>query len=170
MSGVVGCRPCRWRILSSNAARSPSIVCQRANNWSSSRPVQLPQRQLVQPTPRLAGLDPLGRAVLLQIVPPQQTFDAIEHAGSLPPYAPTQARQVVINTIVWRRDHHPADGFDLYFLALAHHRLGREEQARACLKQAQAWHERFARSLSERETEELRRFRAEAETVLRKTN
>jgi tetratricopeptide (TPR) repeat protein len=44
-----------------------------------------------------------------------------------------------------------ADAFDLYFQALSHHHLGQKEQARACLKQAQAWHERPARPLSERE-------------------
>jgi tetratricopeptide (TPR) repeat protein len=63
-----------------------------------------------------------------------------------------------------------ADAFDLYFLALSHHHLGRKDLARACLDQAQAWHERPGRALSRYQAKELRRFRAEAEAAIGREN
>jgi uncharacterized protein HemY len=57
------------------------------------------------------------------------------------------------------------DGFDLFFLAMAHHRLGHETQARACFDRAVRWlGER--KSLSDQQTRELAAFRAEAKSLL----
>jgi tetratricopeptide (TPR) repeat protein len=58
-----------------------------------------------------------------------------------------------------------SDGFDLFFLAMAHHRLGHREQAGACYEQALLWL-RDRRNLTEQELQELTAFRAEAEAVL----
>jgi tetratricopeptide (TPR) repeat protein len=57
------------------------------------------------------------------------------------------------------------DGFDLYFLAMAHHRLGQEARARACFDRANRWL-RKQKSLNERRSRELAAFCAEAELVL----
>ena len=56
------------------------------------------------------------------------------------------------------------DGFDLYFLAMSHHRLGQRDEARSCLDRANAWTTRA--SLSDSHAQELAVFRAEAESVL----
>jgi len=57
------------------------------------------------------------------------------------------------------------DGFDLFFLAMAHHRLGHRVDARRCLDRAIDWAS-HASSLRANETKELAAFRAEAEAVL----
>jgi tetratricopeptide (TPR) repeat protein len=57
------------------------------------------------------------------------------------------------------------DGFDLFFLAMAHHRLGHEAQARACFDRATRWL-RDQKSLPEEHARELAAFRVEAESVL----
>lgn len=58
-----------------------------------------------------------------------------------------------------------SDGFDLYFLAMAHHRLGHREPARACFDQAVRWVARQT-NLDPGHGRELAGFRAEAEGVL----
>ncbi len=61
--------------------------------------------------------------------------------------------------------HSQFDGFDLVFLAMAHHRLGHRGEARACYDRAVGWIER-KRDLSEQDAKELAAFRAEAKAVL----
>jgi uncharacterized protein HemY len=58
------------------------------------------------------------------------------------------------------------DGFDLFFLAMAHHRLGHGAQARACFGRAVHWLGE-QKTLSARHTRDLAAFRAEAESLLR---
>jgi WD40 repeat protein/Tfp pilus assembly protein PilF len=58
------------------------------------------------------------------------------------------------------------DAFDLYFLALCHHRLGDSSQAHHCLRRAQTWHKRRAAGLDRQSAQELERFRVEAEAEL----
>jgi serine/threonine protein kinase/WD40 repeat protein len=69
-----------------------------------------------------------------------------------------------------------ADAFDLYFLAMCHHRLGDDMQARECFGRARHWHQNKGATVqpdlstlkdSNESLEELQRFRAEAEEVLR---
>jgi hypothetical protein len=57
------------------------------------------------------------------------------------------------------------DAFDLYFLALAHHRLGHDADARACLERALRWQQQHP-DLPGNFTQELAAFRAEAEAAL----
>jgi WD40 repeat protein len=58
-----------------------------------------------------------------------------------------------------------SDAFDLFFLAMAHHRLGDADQARVCFDRAvQWWGER--KNLPAQYIVELTSFRAEAESVL----
>jgi WD40 repeat protein/tetratricopeptide (TPR) repeat protein len=57
------------------------------------------------------------------------------------------------------------DGFDLFFLAMAHHRLGHRGEARACFDRALRWLGE-PNHLNEQSTPELAAFRAEAEAVL----
>ena len=59
-----------------------------------------------------------------------------------------------------------ADGFDLYFLAMSHSRLGETAKARVAWARARAWHVRQEKHLSREESEELQGFRSEAEKVL----
>ena len=53
------------------------------------------------------------------------------------------------------------DGFDWFFLAMAHSRLGERDKARKWFDQAVQWMDRYAR-----QSREFRRFRAEAEAML----
>jgi eukaryotic-like serine/threonine-protein kinase len=57
------------------------------------------------------------------------------------------------------------DGFDLFFLAMAHHRLDHRAEARDCLDRAVNWLAR-QKNLNAGYAEELARFRAEAEALL----
>jgi hypothetical protein len=57
------------------------------------------------------------------------------------------------------------DAQNLYFLAIAHHRLGHVQTAKRYLKRAIDWH--TSHKLSQKiSPSELDRFRAEAQTVL----
>jgi uncharacterized protein HemY len=58
-----------------------------------------------------------------------------------------------------------SDAFDLYFMAMAHHRLGHREEARACYERAVRWLGE-QKSLTEHDSKELTAFRAEADAVL----
>jgi WD40 repeat protein/tetratricopeptide (TPR) repeat protein len=57
------------------------------------------------------------------------------------------------------------DAFDLFFLAMAHHRLGHQDQARDCYNRAVRWLG-TPQSLPDQYVRELAAFRAEAEAVL----
>jgi WD40 repeat protein/Tfp pilus assembly protein PilF len=57
------------------------------------------------------------------------------------------------------------DGFDLFFLTMAHHRLGHREEARTCFDRGLRWLA-GQQGLNERYTKELAAFRAEAERLL----
>jgi hypothetical protein len=57
------------------------------------------------------------------------------------------------------------DAFDLFFMAMAHHRLARRSEARAAYDRAVRWLWE-QKSLSEQYAKELAAFRAEAEAVL----
>jgi eukaryotic-like serine/threonine-protein kinase len=56
--------------------------------------------------------------------------------------------------------------WDLYFLAMAQHRLGEQARAREYLDRAVRWHQEKSSSLSQPYREELARFRVEAEALL----
>jgi tetratricopeptide (TPR) repeat protein len=58
-----------------------------------------------------------------------------------------------------------SDGFDLFFLAMAHHRLGHTQKARACFDRGIRWLD-DQHGLNERESRELAAFRAEVEALL----
>src|SRR5262249_40617113 len=57
------------------------------------------------------------------------------------------------------------DGFDLFFLSMAHHRLGHREEARNGLDRGLRWLGEV-HGMGERFTRELAAFRAEAQAVL----
>jgi tetratricopeptide (TPR) repeat protein len=57
------------------------------------------------------------------------------------------------------------DAFDLFSLAMAHHRLGHGPEARACYDRAVRW-ATAQQGVAAQNAHELARFRAEAETVL----
>jgi hypothetical protein len=57
------------------------------------------------------------------------------------------------------------DAFDLYFLAMAHHRLGHRDEARRCFDRAVAWMSHPG-PLTGDHVKELAAFRAEAESIL----
>jgi WD40 repeat protein/Tfp pilus assembly protein PilF len=62
-----------------------------------------------------------------------------------------------------------ADAFDLFFLAMCHHRLGADAKAKDCLGRAQRWFEERRSQLSPRHVEELTEFEAEARAFLQKS-
>jgi tetratricopeptide (TPR) repeat protein len=65
------------------------------------------------------------------------------------------------------RDNKDAAGaFDLFFLAMCHHRLGHVARARDCYDQAVRWTESRHGKLSSNWAEELKSFRAEAAALL----
>jgi tetratricopeptide (TPR) repeat protein len=55
--------------------------------------------------------------------------------------------------------------FDLFFLAMAHHRLGQRDEAKSCFERAVRWLQE-QKNLGARYAKELASFRAEAEAVL----
>ena len=57
------------------------------------------------------------------------------------------------------------EGFDLFFLAMAHHRLGHPQEARDCRDRAVRWLGE-QKSLTAENAKELAGFRAEAEAML----
>jgi hypothetical protein len=57
-------------------------------------------------------------------------------------------------------------GFDLFFLAMCHAKLGAVDKARDCYDRARRWVEEHAAGLQPGWPEELKRFQAEAEKVL----
>jgi tetratricopeptide (TPR) repeat protein len=61
--------------------------------------------------------------------------------------------------------HGQSDAFDLFFLAMAHHRLGHHEEAKRCFDRAVDWL-REEKNLGAQHAHELAAFRAEAESVL----
>jgi tetratricopeptide (TPR) repeat protein len=58
------------------------------------------------------------------------------------------------------------DAFDLFFLAMCHHRLGDVDKAKDCLDRARRWVEEHRRELLSRRVEELAGFEAEARALL----
>ena len=61
--------------------------------------------------------------------------------------------------------HGQVDGFDLFFLAMAHHRLGHRDEAKSCFHRAVHWVSE-QKNLHEQYAKELAAFRAEAEAIL----
>src|SRR5262249_12053149 len=59
-----------------------------------------------------------------------------------------------------------SDAFDLFFLALCHHRLGDAAKARDCRARAQRWFDQKRPNPPRNWVEELTAFRAEAEAVI----
>ncbi|HXG09325.1 MAG TPA: tetratricopeptide repeat protein, partial [Gemmataceae bacterium] len=59
-----------------------------------------------------------------------------------------------------------SDGFDLYFLAMCHHRLGDAAKAKECFDRAAQWGEQHWARLSPEHQQELKAFEAEAKAVL----
>ena len=60
-----------------------------------------------------------------------------------------------------------SDALDLYFLAMCHHELDAPQQAQECLDRARSWSKRHAADLPQESRAELKRFRTEAEALLR---
>jgi len=59
------------------------------------------------------------------------------------------------------------DAFDLFFLAMCHHRFGKEDRAKDCLDRGRRRFEEHRSELSPRQLEELTEFEAEARAALR---
>jgi Tfp pilus assembly protein PilF len=60
------------------------------------------------------------------------------------------------------------DAFDLFFLAMCHHRLGNDDKAKDCLGRAERWFEEHRGQLLPRYVAELTEFEAEARAFLQK--
>jgi tetratricopeptide (TPR) repeat protein len=67
-----------------------------------------------------------------------------------------------------REYHNGGDGLDFFFLAMAHRKLGNPDKALQWYKQGVEWVEKNSQALAKdpQRTDELRRFRSEAETLL----
>jgi hypothetical protein len=65
-----------------------------------------------------------------------------------------------------REGNNQAAAFDLYFMAMAHARLGDAAKARDCYDRAVKWHQKNQGELSPEWADELTNFRSEAEAVL----
>jgi uncharacterized protein HemY len=59
-----------------------------------------------------------------------------------------------------------ADAFDLFFLAMCHHRLGDNDKAKDCLDRAERWSEERRGKLSSQHVQLLTEFEAEARASL----
>jgi Tfp pilus assembly protein PilF len=59
-----------------------------------------------------------------------------------------------------------SDGFDLYFLAMCHVRLGDRVKAKDCFDRAVRWHSK-QKGLTAHDAQDLKAFRAEAEALLK---
>jgi hypothetical protein len=59
-------------------------------------------------------------------------------------------------------------GFDLYFLAMCHQRMGDAAHARTCLDRANQWAQEHQGALPPDQDAELLAFRTEAEEVVAK--
>jgi hypothetical protein len=58
------------------------------------------------------------------------------------------------------------EAFDLFFLAMCHHRLGEAAKAKACLERGKQWFRKRKGQLPAAWLEELTAFQAEADAVL----
>jgi tetratricopeptide (TPR) repeat protein len=115
----------------------------------------------------LAARDPVLAARLaafaVSLAPGEQTSlntlgVALYRAGRWPSAIDTLERSLAAG-------HGSFDGFDLFFLAMAHHRLGHRAEARACFDRAVRWVSEH-KTLAPQHVSELAAFRAEADAVL----
>jgi hypothetical protein len=140
-------------------------------------------RRVVDRSPDLA-LAHNGLAWLLATAPPphRRSDEAVDHARRAVELAPDE--RMYFNTYgvaLYRAGRYAEaipmlekslagglgdlDGFDLYFLAMAHHRLGHREEARRCFDRALSW-ARGRKFFSAGYARELKMFRDEAQAVL----
>ena len=122
-------------------------------------------RTLAKQSPSSADLDRALKASLraVELAPGQQTYlntrgVVLYRAGQ---YA--EAERVLDKSLEAGKGQ--SDGFDLFFLAMARHRLGHREEARQSLDRAIEWMGHPG-PLSGDQAKELAAFRAEAESVL----
>jgi len=99
----------------------------------------------------------------VELAPDQQTY--LNTRGVVLYRAGQYAEAVTVLDKSLEDGHGQFDGFDLFFLTMAHHRLGHREQARRCLDRAIEWMGHPG-PLSADQAKELAAFRAEAEAVL----
>jgi hypothetical protein len=66
----------------------------------------------------------------------------------------------------WRRARGESDAFDLFFLAICHHKFGEPARAQDCRDRAVRWFQERRSKLSAGWVEELTAFQAEADAVL----